>query len=64
MPLLDMRQSKNLTGMVIADIVLQLLSYAAQTERVDPAAADEGHGCGKDKRRPFRARTDEATARV
>ena len=33
MPLLDTRQSKNLTGVVIADIVLQLLSYVAQTER-------------------------------
>lgn len=33
MPLLDTRQSKNLTGTLIADIVLQLLSYVAQTER-------------------------------
>ena len=33
MPLLDTRQNKNLTGVVIADIVLQLLSYVAQTER-------------------------------
>lgn len=33
MPLLDMRQNKDLTGALIADIVLQLLSYVAQTER-------------------------------
>lgn len=33
MPLLDTRQSRDLTGMLIADIVLQLLSYIAQTER-------------------------------
>lgn len=33
MPLLDTRQTKDLTGTLIADIVLQLLSYVAQTER-------------------------------
>ena len=33
MPLLDTRQSRSLTGMLIADLVLQLLSYVAQTER-------------------------------
>lgn len=33
MPLLDTRQSRDLTGTLIADIVLQLLSYVAQTER-------------------------------
>ena len=33
MPLLDTRQDRDLTGMLIADIVLQLLSYVAQTER-------------------------------
>lgn len=33
MPLLDTRKNKDLTGMLIADIVLQLLSYVAQTER-------------------------------
>ena len=33
MPLLDTRQGKDLTGRLIADIVLQLLSYVAQTER-------------------------------
>ena len=32
MPLLNTRQGKDLTGVVIADIVLQLLSYVAQTE--------------------------------
>ena len=33
MPLLDTRRSRDLTGTLIADTVLQLLSYVAQTER-------------------------------
>lgn len=33
MPLLDTRSSRDLIGTLIADIVLQLLSYVAQTER-------------------------------
>ena len=33
MPLLDTRKNQDLTGTLIADIVLQLLSYVAQTER-------------------------------
>lgn len=33
MPLLDTSHSQDLTGTLIADIVLQLLSYVAQTER-------------------------------
>ena len=33
MPLLDTRRGRDLTGTLIADIVLQLLSYVAQTER-------------------------------
>ena len=33
MPLLDTQKNKDLTGTLIADIVLQLLSYVAQTER-------------------------------
>ncbi len=33
MPLLDTREGRDLTGVLIADIVLQLLSYLAQTER-------------------------------
>lgn len=33
MPLLNTAQSTDLTGTLIADIVLQLLSYVAQTER-------------------------------
>ena len=33
MPLLNTRPNKDLTGTLIADIVLQLLSYVAQTER-------------------------------
>lgn len=33
MPLLDTRPTRDLTGTLISDIVLQLLSYVAQTER-------------------------------
>ncbi len=33
MPLLDTRQNLDLTGQLISDIVLQLLSYVAETER-------------------------------
>lgn len=33
MPLLDTRQKNDLTGTLISDIVLQLLSYVSQTER-------------------------------
>ena len=33
MPLLDTRKNHDLTGQLIADIVLQLLSYVAETER-------------------------------
>ena len=33
MPLLDTRNNRDLTNTLIADIVLQLLSYVAQTER-------------------------------
>lgn len=33
MPLLDTREGRDLTGRLIADIVLQLLSYVAETER-------------------------------
>jgi len=33
MPLLDTRQDKDLTGTLISDMVLQIISYVAQTER-------------------------------
>lgn len=33
MPLLDTRQGKNLMGTFIADLVLQILSFVAQSER-------------------------------
>ena len=33
MPLLDTRVGKDLTGQFVADLVLQILSYVAQTER-------------------------------
>lgn len=62
MPLLDTRQNKDLTGTLIADIVLQLLSYVAQTERefirqrqAEGIAAAKEHGIKfgrKPKERP------------
>ena len=62
MPLLDTRNGRDLTGTLIADIVLQLLSYVAQTERefikqrqregIDAAKARGVH-CGRyEKQRP------------
>lgn len=35
MPILDTRQQKNLIGTLISDIVLQLLSYVSETERIN-----------------------------
>lgn len=62
MPLLDTRQGRDLTGTLIADIVLQLLSYVAQTERefikqrqAEGIAAAKARGVkfgGKAKERP------------
>ena len=46
MPLLDTRRGKDLTGVLIADIVLQLLSYVAQTER---GALRKGCGQGAER---------------
>ena len=53
MPLLDTRKDSDLTGTLIADIVLQLLSYVAQTERVfihqrqrEGIAAEKARGFG------------------
>ena len=44
MPLLDTRESRDLTGVLVADIVLQLLSYVAQTERAEGIAAARERG--------------------
>ncbi|MEG1912486.1 MAG: recombinase family protein [Cloacibacillus sp.] len=63
MPLLNTRQSRDLTGILIADIVLQLLSYVAETERdfirqrqAEGIAAAKARGCNlgrKPKERPM-----------
>ena len=69
MPLLDTRQGRDLTGTLIADIVLQLLSYVAETERAFirqrqaegiAAAKARGQRFG----RPQKERGDEYTACV
>ena len=50
MPLLDTRQGRDLTSTLIADIVLQLLSYVAQTERENIRQRQaEGIAAAKDK---------------
>lgn len=64
MPLLDTRQGKDLTGSLISDIVLQLLSYVAETERelirqrqVEGIAAAKA--MGRKLGRPFMERSEE-----
>ena len=49
MPLLDTRETnKNLTGVFVADLVLQILSYVAQTERENIRQRQaEGIACAK-----------------
>ncbi|MBQ1266750.1 MAG: recombinase family protein [Proteobacteria bacterium] len=58
MQLLDTRRDKDLTGTLIADIVLQLLSYVAETERTmirkrqavgDCCSESAGKNLGKSK---------------
>lgn len=50
MPLLDTRQGRDLTSTLIADIVLQLLSYVAQTERENIRRRQaEGIAAAKDR---------------
>lgn len=50
MPLLDTRQDRDLTGRLIADIVLQLLSYVARRR----SASSSASGSGRASRRPRR----------
>lgn len=56
MPLLDTRQGRDLMGTLISDIVLQPLSYVAQTER--PRAPARGHRRGQGAGRALRAPAD------
>ena len=67
MPLLDTRQGRDLTGVLIADIVLQLLSYVAQTERefnrqrqAEGIAAAKARGVHFGRRRLERGQNYEA----
>lgn len=63
MPLLDTRQGRDLTGTLIADIVLQLLSYVAQTEReLIRQRQAEGIAAAKARGVKFGARPKERTA--
>ena len=58
MPLLDTRRARDLTGTLIADIVLQLLSYVAQTER------GRRHSSRQTARRAVRAQTKGTSGRI
>lgn len=67
MPLLDTRQNRDLTGVLIADIVLQLLSYVAETERkfirqrqAEGIAAARARGCNLGRRPKERPQGFEA----
>jgi len=53
MPLLDTRRGRDLTGTLISDIVLQLLSYVAQTER-ENIRARQAEGIAAAKKRGVR----------
>lgn len=53
MPLLDTRKGRDLTGTLIADIVMQLLSYVAQTER-ENIRRRQAEGIAAAKRRGIR----------
>ena len=67
MPLLDTRQNRDLTGVLIADIVLQLLSYVAETARkfirqrqAEGIAAARARGCNLGRRPKERPQEFEA----
>ncbi len=67
MPLLDTQQNRDLTGVLIADIVLQLLSYVAETERkfirqrqAEGIAAARARGCNLGRRPKERPQEFEA----
>jgi len=53
-PLLDTRNKKDLVGVVVSDIVLQLLSYMAETERSNIRQRQaEGIAAAKDRGQKF-----------
>ena len=52
MPLLDTRKGKDLMGTFIADMVLQILAYVAESER-------ETEICRRQKKRPISEKTQE-----
>ena len=67
MPLLDTRQNRDLTGVLIAGIVLPLLSYVAETERkfirqrqAEGIAAARARGCNLGRRPKERPQEFEA----
>lgn len=51
MPLLDTRRGKDLMGTFLSDIVLQVLSFVAENERINypPAASGRYRGCKSER---------------
>lgn len=66
MPLLDTRErGKGLIGAFVADLVLQILSYVAQTERENiRQRPDGGHCCRKAQRGPLWQAEKVSAARI
>lgn len=63
MPLLDTREGRDLTGRLMADIVLQLLSYVAETERENIRQRQaEGIAAAKERGTKFGRRPIELPA--
>ena len=54
MPLLNTREHTELVGRLISDLVLQLLSFVAETEREHPRAPARGHRRGEGAGRAVR----------
>lgn len=51
MPLLDTRRDKNLLGTFISDIVLQLLSFVSENERINIRQRQAEGNCGSETER-------------
>ena len=71
MPLLDTREDRGVTGRLISDIVLQLLSYVAEKERdfirqrqAEGIAAAQARGVRKGRPPKRRPKSDKATKRA
>ena len=64
MPLLDTTKSKDLLGTFIADLVLQLLSFVAENERLNIRQRQKEGIAAAKKRRPFRQTAHQNAGKV